>query len=130
MKKQHLSLTADDRSTLETLLSKGMLSARKFKRATALLELDRGKTLQDVATTLDVNYNAVAAWRNRYNATVCPALTMRHALGDRSRLMGNSAPKSLRWPAAMRHKATRAGACACWPKRSSRVVCATMFRIL
>ena len=69
MKKQHLTLTADHRSTLETLLSKGTLSARKFKRATALLELDRGKTLHEVATTLDVNYNAVAAWRDGYKAT-------------------------------------------------------------
>jgi len=69
MKKHHLTLTADHRSTLETLLSKGTLSARKFKRATALLELDRGKTLQDVATTLAVNYNAVASWRDGYKAT-------------------------------------------------------------
>jgi len=69
MKKQHLTLTADDRSTLETLLSKGTLSARKFKRATALLELDRRKTLADVAATLDVDYNAVAAWRDGYKAS-------------------------------------------------------------
>lgn len=69
MKKQHLTLTDPDRSTLETLLSKGTLSARSFKRATALLELDRGKTLQDVAATLTVTYNAVASWRDRYKAT-------------------------------------------------------------
>jgi transposase len=68
MKKQHLTLTDDDRSTLERLLSKGTSSARKFKRATALLELDRGKTLADVAATLAVNYNAVAAWRDGYKA--------------------------------------------------------------
>ena len=66
MKKQHLTLTDHERSTLEALLSKGTLSARKFKRATALLELDRGKTLQDVAATLGVTYNAVAAWRDGY----------------------------------------------------------------
>lgn len=69
MKKQHLSLTDAERSTLETLLSKGEMSARSFKRATALLELDRGKTLADVATTLSVTYNAVAKWRNRYKAS-------------------------------------------------------------
>lgn len=69
MKKQHLTLTADHRSTLETLLSKGTLSARTFKRATALLELDRGKTLQAVAATLAVNYNTVAFWRDGYKAT-------------------------------------------------------------
>jgi putative transposase len=67
MKKHHLTLSDADRTTLETLLSKGTLSARKFKRATALLELDRGKTLAAVAATLAVNYNAVAAWRDGYN---------------------------------------------------------------
>jgi len=66
MKKHHLTLTADHRSTLETLMSKGALSARTFKRATALLELDRGKTLQAVAATLAVNYNTVAFWRDGY----------------------------------------------------------------
>lgn len=69
MKKQHLTLTDADRSTLETLLAKGTVSARTFKRATALLELDRGKTLVDVAATLAVNYNAVAKWRDGYKAT-------------------------------------------------------------
>jgi len=69
MKKQHLTLTDDARSTLEALLSKGTLSARKFKRATALLELDRGKTLQDIAATLGVTYNAVAAWRDGYKTS-------------------------------------------------------------
>jgi transposase len=69
MKKHHLTLTDDERSTLETLLSKSSLSARKFKRATALLELDRGKTLQDTASTLGVTYNAVALWRDRYKTS-------------------------------------------------------------
>lgn len=69
MKKQHLTLSDDDRTTLETLLSKGTLRARKFKRATALLELDRGKTLSAVASSLAVDYNTVAAWRNGYLAS-------------------------------------------------------------
>ena len=54
MKKHHLTLTDDDRRALETLLSKGNLKALTFKRATALLLLDRGKTLVDVAATLAV----------------------------------------------------------------------------
>jgi len=69
MKKQHLTLTDDDRRDLETLLSKGSLKALTFKRATALLELDRGKTLVDVATTLAVTSRAVATWRTRYKRT-------------------------------------------------------------
>jgi transposase len=66
MKKQHLTLTDDDRCELETLLSKGSLKALSFKRATALLELDRGKTLVEVAATLGVTSRAIATWRTRY----------------------------------------------------------------
>jgi transposase len=68
MNKQHITLTDTDRTTLEALLAKGTLPVKTFKRATALLELDRGKTLSAVAATLDVDYNTVAAWRNRYQA--------------------------------------------------------------
>ena len=68
MNKQHVTLSDDDRSTLERLLSHGTLSAKKFKRATALLELDRGKTLQDVAATLQITYPTVSSWRDKYTA--------------------------------------------------------------
>jgi transposase len=66
MNKQHITLSDDDRSTLERLLSAGTLSARTFKRATALLELDRGKTLVEIAAILRVNYTTVASWRDGY----------------------------------------------------------------
>lgn len=69
MNKQHITLTEQDRLTLQTLLSKGALAARTFKRATALLELDRGKTLTEVATTLEVTYITVASWRDNYKAS-------------------------------------------------------------
>jgi transposase len=69
MKKHHITLTDTDRTTLESLLSKGTLAAKTFKRATALLELDRGKTLVTVAKTLAVDYNTVAAWRDGYQVT-------------------------------------------------------------
>lgn len=68
MKKHHLTLTDQDRSTLETLLSKGTLKVRKFKRATALLELERGKSLTEVAATLNLNYNTIACLRDKYIA--------------------------------------------------------------
>ena len=68
MKKQHITLPDTDRTTLEQLLAKGTLPVKIFKRATALLDLDRGKTLTAVAVTLDVDYNTVAAWRNGYLA--------------------------------------------------------------
>ena len=68
MNKQHITLSNDDRSALERLLSHATLSARKFKRATALLELDRGKTLVEVAATLHLTYPTVSSWRDKYNA--------------------------------------------------------------
>jgi transposase len=66
MKKQHITLSASDRNELEGLLAKGTLGVKQFKRATALLELDRGTTLQAVATTLGVTHVTVAAWRDGY----------------------------------------------------------------
>jgi putative transposase len=69
MKKQHLTLPDTDRATLERLLAKGSLPVKTFKRATALLELDRGKTLTAIAATLDVTYATVAAWRDAYKAS-------------------------------------------------------------
>ena len=69
MKKQHLTLSDDHQRHLRQLLSKGTLPAKTFKRATALLELDEGKTFQEVAKTLDTNYNTVSAWAGKYQAT-------------------------------------------------------------
>lgn len=66
MNKEHLKLNTADREYLKTLLSKGKLTAKLFKRATGLLELDRGKTLQATAQTLGVAYITVAAWRDKY----------------------------------------------------------------
>jgi hypothetical protein len=69
MKKQHLTLTASDRDQLETLLAKGSLPAKTFKRATALLELDCGKTFTDVAATLNLTTVTLAALRDKYSAS-------------------------------------------------------------
>lgn len=66
MKKQHVKLKAKDRDYLESLISKGKLPAKTFKRATGLLELDRGKTLGAVAETLGVSRVTVMAWRDKY----------------------------------------------------------------
>lgn len=66
MQKHHVTLPDTDRMALEDILAKGTLGAKTFKRATALLELDRGKTLAAVAQTLDVTYTTIAAWRDTY----------------------------------------------------------------
>jgi len=69
MKKQHLTLTASERHQLQALLAKGSLPAKTFKRATALLELDRGKTFTDVAATLNLTTVTLAALRDKYTAS-------------------------------------------------------------
>ena len=75
MIKSHLQLNDADRSTLQSLVNKGTLSVKVYKRATALLKLDQGHTLQSVAALLNVNYNTVAAWRDLYQTE---GLTMLH----------------------------------------------------
>lgn len=67
MTQNHLTLKPEDHAYLTALLAKGELPVRVFSRATALLELQRGKTLTAIAETLSLNYNTVANWRNRYH---------------------------------------------------------------
>lgn len=66
MIKQHVQLSEADRGYLTELLSKGHLGAKQYKRATALLELDRGKTMRAVAATLGVSRVAVSRWSEGY----------------------------------------------------------------
>ncbi len=67
MQKAHVKLTESDQRYLTTLLSKGELSARCFRRPTALLQLHRGNTLDHVANSLSVHRVTVANWRDAYN---------------------------------------------------------------
>ena len=66
MQKQPVQLSASERVTRAATLTKGSLKARAFKRVLGLLALDSGQTLQAVATTLGVDYNTVATWRDKY----------------------------------------------------------------
>jgi len=66
MKKEHVSLSEKERQDLKILTTKGELPARMFKRATALLALDRGETLAAVAKLLNVGTNTVRGWKKRF----------------------------------------------------------------
>ena len=72
--KKHLELSDAERSSLTALISSGRLPAKVFRRATALLELSRGKSLAEVAETLAVTYQTVAAWRDGYHERGLEAL--------------------------------------------------------
>jgi transposase len=66
MEKQSFALSPTDRRYLEALLRKGQMSARQFKRATGLLELDRDKRISAVSQTLGVTWETVSTWAKRY----------------------------------------------------------------
>ena len=66
MKKQHVTLSEPDRAYLEKLISKGSLTAKVYKRALALLELDRGSTFTSVAQTIGVVQQTVSIWAQKY----------------------------------------------------------------
>lgn len=66
MKKQHIALSESDRTYLQNLIKKGSLPAKTYKRALALLELDRGRTFTDVAKTVGVVIQTASTWAKKY----------------------------------------------------------------
>jgi transposase len=74
MKKQHIQLSNEDRSYLETLISKGKLSVKTHNRALALLELDRGETFCAVAETLHQTSQTISSLAKKYNSDRLEAL--------------------------------------------------------
>ncbi|MCA9946405.1 MAG: helix-turn-helix domain containing protein [Anaerolineales bacterium] len=75
MKKQHVQLTETDRTYLENLLKKGSLPAKTYKRALALLELDRGRTFTEVAETVGMVIQTVSTWAKKYKESGLEFLT-------------------------------------------------------
>jgi len=75
MLKQHLKLSEAEHRYLTEFLSKGQANARVIRRATALLQLNQGATLQKVAETLKVQHWTVSVWRNKYLAEGLEFLT-------------------------------------------------------
>jgi len=66
MKKQHVQLTQADRAILETLIRKGQESAKAYRRALGLLELDRGRSYTAVSKTLQVCIPTLSKWAAQY----------------------------------------------------------------
>jgi putative transposase len=66
MEKQHVELSDTDRAYLEALVSKGELSAKVYRRALGLLELDRGQTYTAVSKILKVTIPTLSGWAAKY----------------------------------------------------------------
>ncbi len=68
MKKSHVNLTDDHREELKAIRSKGTSLARTFKRATALLELDKGQTYVAAAAISNLSNISLSKLSKRYGA--------------------------------------------------------------
>ena len=66
MKKQHVKLSIEDKTTLEELLSKGVQKVRVQKRARTLQMLDKGMTYQEVKKHLNVSHISLSKWARCY----------------------------------------------------------------
>lgn len=66
MKKEHVKLTETDLKQLQEMLQKGSLKSRTFKRITALLELDKGHTLEQVKSTALLSTNTLGKLAKKY----------------------------------------------------------------
>ena len=68
MRKQHIILSAVDKTYLEMLIKTKDVPLKMYRRAVGLLELDRGKTYQAIAKSLGVSGPSVTNWKKRYEA--------------------------------------------------------------
>ena len=75
MKKEQVKLSENDRAYLENLLKKGKLATKTYKRALALLELDRGRSYTEVATIVGVVNQTVSTWAQKYKQSGLQLLT-------------------------------------------------------
>jgi putative transposase len=81
MKKQHVQLTAIDREYLETLTSKGQLTAKVYRHAIGLLELDCGQTYTALSKILKVTISTISNWAAEYEENGLKDLVDQHHKG-------------------------------------------------
>ena len=68
MKKSNIELSVSDKLTLETMLTKGVLKARLFKRIIGLLELSKGQTYSAVRDISHLSSVSLGTLVKRYRA--------------------------------------------------------------
>jgi len=66
MQKPHVVLSESDQGELSVLLHQSALKSKVFKRVTALLELNKGKTIEAVRSVLGLSYPTVAKLIDNY----------------------------------------------------------------
>jgi transposase len=87
-KKDHIVLSAEERTTLEHLLRSGKAGARKLTRARILLKADDGWSDAEIAVALDVGTATVGRTRQRFVEENLGALNEHSRPGAQRKLTG------------------------------------------
>ena len=85
---QPFALTPADQQHLSAITRRGRTKARTFQRASALLQLQAGHTLLQIAEALQVSRQSVARWRDRYLEAGLQALDEKPRSGRPLRIDG------------------------------------------
>lgn len=93
MKKQHIKLNEVDREFLENLIGQGELTAKTYRRALALLELNRGQTYTAVSKTLQVTHTTLSIWVKKYQENGLQMLADQPRSGRPIEIDGNQRAK-------------------------------------
>jgi putative transposase len=93
MTKQHIQLTPENRENLEALLRKGELKAKTYRRALALLELDRGETYTAASKTAQMTIGTVTTLAKQYREKELDALYDRPRSGRPIKIDGEQRAK-------------------------------------
>ena len=93
MKKQHVKLSDVDREYLENLIKQGELTAKAYRRALALLELNRGQTYTTVSKTLQVTQTTLSTWAKKYQENGLQVLADKPRSGRPIEIDGNQRAK-------------------------------------
>ena len=93
MKKNHVKLTSEEQEAVTKLTKKRNVSGRKYKRAMALLELNKGKTYAAVSDLLDVGANTLSTLAKKYKAEGLACLDDKPRSGRPVTIGGNARAK-------------------------------------
>jgi putative transposase len=85
---QPFALTPADQEHLSAITRRGRTQARTFQRASALLQLQAGHTLLQIAEALQVSRQSVARWRDGYLRAGLQALDEKPRSGRPVRIDG------------------------------------------
>jgi putative transposase len=85
---QPFALAPADQKHLTAITRRGRTKARTFQRASALLQLQAGHTLLQIAEALQVSRQSVARWRDHYLQAGLQALDEKPRSGRPIRLDG------------------------------------------